>query len=112
MAKGKKTHLTESDRSDNEKDGEIISMAQAIEMLKTTRSTFYRWLRTGLIEGMKVGRQWRFYREDIEQFLKGQEPRIDLPADISPLIKTLRERVQQLDAKYILPTDTPELSDS
>ena len=46
---------------------ELLDMAQAIEMLRTTRPTFYRWLRAGKIKGMKVGRQWRFYREDVER---------------------------------------------
>ena len=53
--------------------GEIIDMNQAVKLLETTRSTFYRWLRSGKIKGMKVGRQWRFYREDVERFLKGQD---------------------------------------
>jgi excisionase family DNA binding protein len=76
--------------------GELMDMASAIELLKTTRPTFYRWLRSGKIKGMKVGRQWRFYREDIERFLKGEEPRIELPTDITPLTRALRERLKDL----------------
>jgi len=75
---------------------ELIEMDDAIALLKTSRSTFYRWLRTGKIRGMKLGRQWRFYREDIERFLKGEEPRIALRADIGPLIQTLSARIQEL----------------
>jgi len=77
--------------------GEIIDMNEAIKLLDTTRSTFYRWVREGQIKGMKVGRQWRFYREDIDRFMKGEEPRIDLPANINPLIETLRTYAEQLD---------------
>jgi excisionase family DNA binding protein len=80
----------------NGRPGELIDMQEAIKLLKTTRPTFYRWLRAGKVRGMKVGRQWRFYREDIERFLKGEEPRIDLPADITPLIKTLSQRVREV----------------
>jgi len=77
-----------------EADGrELLDMSQAIAMLKTTRPTFYRWLRAGKLKGMKVGRQWRFYREDIERFLRGQGPRIDLAADIGPLLRDLREPI-------------------
>ncbi len=72
---------------------EAMTMTEAIEMLKTTRPTFYRWLRDGKIKGMKVGRQWRFYREDLERFMGGEEPRVDLPANISPLLKFLEERL-------------------
>jgi len=63
-------------------------------MLRTTRPTFYRWLRAGKLKGTKIGRQWRFRREDVERFLKGQEPQIDLVADITPLLDTLRKRLK------------------
>lgn len=78
-------------------DAEAMNMAEAIEMLKTTRPTFYRWLRDGKIKGMKVGRQWRFYREDLERFLEGEAPRVDLPADITPLLNQLEEKLELLD---------------
>jgi excisionase family DNA binding protein len=79
-------------------DTEAMNMAEAIEMLKSTRPTFYRWLRDGKIKGMKVGRQWRFYREDLERFLEGEAPRVDLPADITPLVKALEGKLESLDA--------------
>ena len=47
---------------------ELLDMEQAIALLNTTRPTFYRWLRAGKIKGMKAGRQWRFYRSDVERF--------------------------------------------
>ena len=73
-------------------DADLLDMDQAIAALKTTRSTFYRWLRSGRIRGMKAGRQWRFERSDIERFLKGQEPRVELPVGIEPLIAALAGR--------------------
>ena len=45
-------------------------MNEAISLLKTSRPTFYRWLRSGKVKGMKVGRQWRFYRDDIERLVQ------------------------------------------
>ena len=45
-------------------------------------------------KGAKIGRQWRFRREDVERFIKGQEPEIDLTADITPLLDTLRKRLK------------------
>jgi excisionase family DNA binding protein len=78
-----------------ESRADLLDANEAIEQLKTTRPTFYRWLRAGRIKGMKLGRQWRFYREDIDRFLRGAAPRIELPADISPLMETLSERIRE-----------------
>lgn len=71
------------------KKDELVDMEEAIKLLKTSRPTFYRWLRAGRITGMKAGRQWRFRRDDLDEFLNGKEPRVDLAADIGPLIATL-----------------------
>jgi len=76
--------------------GELVDMPEAIRYLKTTRPTFYRWLRSGKLKGMKVGRQWRFYRQELDRFLKGQEPQIELTADITPLLDQLQDRLQAL----------------
>ncbi len=78
---------------------EILTMDQAIALLQTTRPTFYRWLRAGKIKSMKVGRQWRFHREDIERFMKGEQPRIELMTDITPLLKTLTEALARTRSK-------------
>ena len=94
---------------EGEPSGELLDMGQAIELLKTSRPTFYRWLRSGKVKGMKLGRQWRFYREDIERFLKGQEPRVDLPADLKPLIGSLTEKVEALEARDVSPPDADDV---
>ncbi|OGV65191.1 MAG: hypothetical protein A3K19_24265 [Lentisphaerae bacterium RIFOXYB12_FULL_65_16] len=82
---------------------DLIDMDEAIRALKTTRPTFYRWLRGGKIKGMKVGRQWRFYRADIDRFLKGEEPRIDLAVDVTPLTDALRKKAAELGLKMGVP---------
>ncbi|OPZ31100.1 MAG: putative type II secretion system protein E [Lentisphaerae bacterium ADurb.BinA184] len=78
---------------------ELIAMDEAIGQLKTTRNTFYRWLRSGRVKGMKVGRQWRFYRADIERFLKGEAPRIALAADTAPLLAALAAQYKAVGAE-------------
>ncbi len=78
---------------------DLLDMDQAITALTTTRPTFYRWLRAGTVKGVKIGRQWRFRRDDIERFLKGEGPRVDLPTDIKPLIHGLRERLGERAAE-------------
>ncbi|MHC4251625.1 MAG: ATPase, T2SS/T4P/T4SS family [Planctomycetota bacterium] len=88
-AKAAKAGAGEADTFD-----ELVDMDTAVAMLKTSRPTFYRWLREGRISGMKLGRQWRFEKSELERFLKGEPPRIELTTDISPLVKTLEKIVR------------------
>lgn len=87
---------------------ELVDMAGAIALLKTTRPTFYRWLRSGKLKGMKVGRQWRFYRSDVERFLQGEGPRIELPVDLAPLLTELRQRLAAIGGDDEVPATEPK----
>lgn len=73
--------------------GPLLTMAEAIERLATTRATFNRWLKSGRVRGFKVGRQWRFRLADIEGFLGGPGAGFDLPVSPLPLIVALTEAV-------------------
>jgi type IV pilus assembly protein PilB len=90
-------------------DADLLDMDQAIVLLKTTRPTFYRWLRGGKLAGMKVGRQWRFDRSEVERFLRGEPPRIELRADIEPLLDALRDRLKGLGETDPFPAEMPPL---
>jgi type IV pilus assembly protein PilB len=76
-------------------DDDLLDLDQAIARLATTRPTFYRWLRSGRLTGLKVGRQWRFRRQDIEGFLRGESTRAVLTADIGPIRAALAKRLQE-----------------
>lgn len=79
---------------------DVMDMAEAIAALKTSRPTFYRLLRTGKLKGMKVGRQWRFYRADIARFLEGEGPRIAVPVGMGSLLEALRGKLQALGVEF------------
>jgi excisionase family DNA binding protein len=49
-------------------EDEYLTFEQAAELLSVSRSTLYRWLRDGEVPGHKLGRQWRFVREELEQW--------------------------------------------
>lgn len=100
---------TQATAETTEETEDLITMQEAIVLLKTTRTTFYRWLRSGKIKGMKAGRQWRFYREDVERFLKGESPRIGLTADVGPFLAELSERLERSGASALetLPDASP-----
>ncbi|MBI5368060.1 MAG: Flp pilus assembly complex ATPase component TadA [Planctomycetes bacterium] len=71
----------------------LLDFEQALAHLATTRPTLARWLRSGQVTGMKVGRQWRFYRQDLDRFLRGESPRVGLPVAIEPLLDALTARL-------------------
>ena len=48
---------------------DIFTPEEIAEKLKTSRSTVYRWLRTGDLKSFKAGKLWRVTREDLEAFL-------------------------------------------
>ncbi|MGE0495943.1 MAG: ATPase, T2SS/T4P/T4SS family [Vulcanimicrobiota bacterium] len=68
---------------------DLLTMAEAAEALNTTRNTLYRWLREGRLSARKIGRQWRFERAELDRFLRGQAPHIDLLADPGPFLDQL-----------------------
>lgn len=72
---------------------EFLGMEEAIRLLKTTPPTFYRWLRQGRLKGIKAGRQWRFRREDIDRFLRGEGPQVDVSPEIFQLIASLKKHL-------------------
>jgi len=98
--------MTTNKKKSTMKDGQesngkvILTMEQAIEFLKTSQPTFYRWLREGKLKGMKVGRQWRFYKEDIEAFMRGDSPNVEIPPEINNLQENLLMRIREFNNDY------------
>ncbi len=73
MPKGKQTKAKPA-REQLREAGEVLDLKAAAEFLKVSKPTFYRWLAQGKIKGSKAGTQWRFYRNDLENFMQSAEP--------------------------------------
>lgn len=86
-------------KAESDSGSDLLDLDQAVAFLSTTRPTFYRWLRTGRVKGLKVGRQWRFRKEDLERYLKGEEPIIELTTDITPLFDQLHQCTRRIRGK-------------
>ena len=72
---------------------DMLTIQEAADYLTTSRPTLYRWLREGKVKGMKVGRQWRFRKEELQQFLEGRGAVVDLPVDPGPFLQALRDQL-------------------
>jgi excisionase family DNA binding protein len=51
---------------------ELHSAQQVADLLKIEVDTLYRYARKGRIQGMKIGKAWRFSTADVQQFLEQQ----------------------------------------
>jgi excisionase family DNA binding protein len=82
---------------------DVLNLEEAVEMLKTSKPTFYRWIKEGRLNGFKVGREWRFYRTDLLTFLESTD------SEKEALNKRLKEAagfyIKKLIKKGVNPED-------
>lgn len=57
------------------RDDSFLSTEEVLEYLNVNLRTVYRLIKAGKIPAVRVGRQWRFRRRDIEAWLESQRPR-------------------------------------
>lgn len=60
---------------------ELITTKQVQELLRVDRITVYRMLKDGRLTGLKVGKQWRFSQQEIQDFINGKEKPRPQPYD-------------------------------
>jgi len=56
-------------------DATYLTTAEVIEYLHVNLRTVYRLLKAGRIPAVRVGRQWRFRRADLDAWLSTERPR-------------------------------------
>lgn len=49
---------------------ELMTAAETCRYLKITSRTLYRYLRSRQIPAFKLGKEWRFVRSDLEQWIR------------------------------------------
>ncbi len=65
---------------------EILTLEQAAQLLQVSTRTIQRLVKTGEIPGRQVGSQWRFDRDRLRQWVRGEEATARTAADQSALI--------------------------
>ncbi len=74
---------------------DILNIDEAAAFLKTSKPTFYRWLGQGTIKGFKVGREWRFYKSDLVEFLESSDQETEaLKRELRQLIDFFDKRIE------------------
>src|SRR5918992_2199389 len=53
----------------------FLTTTEVLEYLQVNLRTVYRLIKAGKIPAVRVGRQWRFRKRDIDAWLESQRPR-------------------------------------
>lgn len=78
---------------------EYLDFDGAVKFLNTTPSTLYKWLQAGKIPGHKLGRQWRFLKDELDIHVSGQGSRIHIQKDFLHLSELLSNRTNKTRRK-------------
>ena len=76
----------------------FLTTEEVLEYLQINLRTVYRLIKAGKIPAVRVGRQWRFRKRDIDVWLDSQRPRGDrqAAAPAAP-VRNTRQRVLVVD---------------
>ena len=56
-------------------DDSFLTTEEVLEYLQVNLRTVYRLIKAGKLQAVRVGRQWRFRKRDIDAWLEAQRPR-------------------------------------
>ena len=65
-------------------DESFLTTEEVLEYLQVNLRTVYRLIKAGKIPAVRVGRQWRFRKRDIDAWLESQRPRGARAAPAAP----------------------------
>lgn len=56
--------------SQGKQKDEILTTKEAMKYLKITKPTILKYIRENKLRASKIGRNWRFYKSDIDRFMR------------------------------------------
>ena len=65
-------------------DESFLTTEEVLDYLQVNLRTVYRLIKAGKIPAVRVGRQWRFRKRDIDAWLESQRPRAQRPSPAAP----------------------------
>jgi len=66
----------------------FLTTEEVLDYLQVNLRTVYRLIKAGKIPALRVGRQWRFRKRDIDAWLESQRPRAIRPTATSARVAT------------------------
>ncbi len=53
-------------------DDRLLTFNETLAHLRISKSTLYRFMQSGELQGYKVGSTWRFYHNDVQGVIKAR----------------------------------------
>ena len=81
-------------------DEVFLTTEEVLEYLQVNLRTVYRLIKAGKIPAVRVGRQWRFRKRDIDAWLDSQRPRAEHAGPVAGTatpVRNARQRVLVVD---------------
>jgi excisionase family DNA binding protein len=80
--------------------GEILTLPELAKYLKTSRDTIYRKAQKGMIPAIKFGKEWRFPKDIIDEWLRKEakskfEKADDFPERVEKIWTQVRKELKQ-----------------
>lgn len=57
---------------------QLLTADETADYLKVSKATIWQWCRSGRLPAVKIGRQWRIRRKDLEEMLAAPPPDSEL----------------------------------
>lgn len=80
-------------------DKTLFNIEEVQEILDISERTVFRYIEEGELQGLKVGREWRFTQEDLDAFMELRRKKTE---------EEMREKRQKRKTKPRLPTVKPK----
>jgi excisionase family DNA binding protein len=77
------------------KEDVYLTTADALAYLRTAPRTLYRFLATGKIPAVRIGRQWRFRKADLDRWVESRSRHV-LPEQKSPPLEDAERRARRV----------------
>ena len=78
-------------------DEVFLTTEEVLEYLQVNLRTIYRLIKAGKLPAVRVGRQWRFRKRDVDGWLESQRSRHDRQPPSAPAARNGRRRVLVVD---------------
>jgi excisionase family DNA binding protein len=61
----------EINKVENRGEFELYTTSEVKKMLQVSQRTLYRYMKSGKLEGIKIGNKWRVSKASLQQFIDG-----------------------------------------